>query len=252
MKKLGIKLNKRGVSPIIATLLLVAIAVAAAVVTYTWTMSMAQNQSTQSQTNVKMDQVMFGKTTVVTTAINFAAGYSAGATSIVVDSTVGFAVGDKITVETQVRTIAAIPDGTTLTIDALTEAIDDNDLVERPAAEGLWISVRNTGSIASTIETMYLYEGDTLLTTSGITINNVISPNSAEGIGIVDTGASGGDSYFANLLSAGKRLPNADFAVSGDISASGTLDLNSPYTIRLVTTTGFIVEGTYFTPGSFS
>jgi flagellin-like protein len=51
--------NKRGISPIIATLLLIAIAVAAAVVTYSWVMSMISVQSAQSQTSIKIDFVQF-------------------------------------------------------------------------------------------------------------------------------------------------------------------------------------------------
>jgi flagellin-like protein len=51
--------KKRGISPIIATLLLIAIAVAAAVVTYSWVMSMTATESSQSQTSIKIDFVQF-------------------------------------------------------------------------------------------------------------------------------------------------------------------------------------------------
>jgi flagellin-like protein len=63
MKMRRLVKNKRGISPIIATLLLIAIAVAAAVVTYSWVMSMIAVQSAQSQTSIKIDFVQFTGTT---------------------------------------------------------------------------------------------------------------------------------------------------------------------------------------------
>jgi flagellin-like protein len=49
MKLLTMK-NRKGISPLIATLLLIAIAVAASVLTYSWVMSMIGSQSGQAQT----------------------------------------------------------------------------------------------------------------------------------------------------------------------------------------------------------
>jgi flagellin-like protein len=57
--------NKRGISPIIATLLLIAIAVAAAVVTYSWVMSMIGTESASAETSIKIDFVQFVSTTEV-------------------------------------------------------------------------------------------------------------------------------------------------------------------------------------------
>jgi flagellin-like protein len=53
------KLRKdvRAISPLIATLLLIAIAVAASVITYSWVMSMIGSQSQQAQTQVRIDLV---------------------------------------------------------------------------------------------------------------------------------------------------------------------------------------------------
>lgn len=59
----SIKMNRRAVSPIIATLLLVAIVVAAAILTYSWTMSMARNQGEAAQVSLKIDKVEFDTTT---------------------------------------------------------------------------------------------------------------------------------------------------------------------------------------------
>jgi flagellin-like protein len=56
-----LKLRKRkGISPLIATLLLIAIAVAASVLTYSWVMSMIGSQSAQAQTQVRIDSVTWG------------------------------------------------------------------------------------------------------------------------------------------------------------------------------------------------
>ena len=53
-----LKMRKRkGISPLIATLLLIAIAVAASVLTYSWVMSMITSQSAQAQTQVRIDSV---------------------------------------------------------------------------------------------------------------------------------------------------------------------------------------------------
>jgi flagellin-like protein len=52
-----LKKDAKGISPLIATLLLIAIAVAASVITYSWVMSMIGSQSTQAQTAVRIDNV---------------------------------------------------------------------------------------------------------------------------------------------------------------------------------------------------
>jgi flagellin-like protein len=52
-----LKKNAKAISPLIATLLLIAIAVAASVITYSWVMSMIGSQSQQAQTQVRIDQI---------------------------------------------------------------------------------------------------------------------------------------------------------------------------------------------------
>lgn len=47
--------DAKAISPLIATLLLIAIAVAASVITYSWVMSMISSQSAQAQTQVRVD-----------------------------------------------------------------------------------------------------------------------------------------------------------------------------------------------------
>lgn len=51
--------NRKAVSPVIATLLMIAIAVAASVVMYTWVNTMVANQAKQSQTAIRIEQVQF-------------------------------------------------------------------------------------------------------------------------------------------------------------------------------------------------
>lgn len=49
--------SRKAISPLIATLLLIAIAVAASVLTYSWVMSMVGSQATQAQTQMRIDSV---------------------------------------------------------------------------------------------------------------------------------------------------------------------------------------------------
>jgi len=51
--------NRKAVSPVIATLLMIAVAVAASVVMYSWVNTMVKTQATQSQTAIRIDQVQF-------------------------------------------------------------------------------------------------------------------------------------------------------------------------------------------------
>jgi flagellin-like protein len=144
-----LRMNKKAVSPIIATLLLVAIAVSAAVVTYTWTMSMVTNQATQAQTQIKIDVVQFGK------------------------------IGD--------------------------------------ATDAATITVRNTGTMAATIDQAYIMTGTTVSQTgilSTSTSERTIAASDVQNIGVI----------FDSLTP------------------------NTAYQIRLITTTGYVVEGVYYTP----
>jgi flagellin-like protein len=139
-------MNKKAVSPIIATLLLVAIAVSAAVVTYTWTMSMVTNQASQAQTQIRIDVVEF----------------------------------------------------------------TDTQTVE--------ITVRNTGTMAATIEKAYLMTGTAVTQTGTVSGTLTVSPSGVS-------------------------------TITAEFDASSFAD-NKPYQIRLVTTNGYVVEGVYYTQSS--
>jgi flagellin-like protein len=54
--------TRKGISPLIATLLLIAIAVAASVLTYSWVMSMVGSQSAQAQTQLRIESVNWLRT----------------------------------------------------------------------------------------------------------------------------------------------------------------------------------------------
>jgi flagellin-like protein len=54
--------DAKAISPLVATLLLIAIAVAASVITYSWVMSMIGAQSQQAQTQIRIDMVDWGTT----------------------------------------------------------------------------------------------------------------------------------------------------------------------------------------------
>ncbi len=58
-----LKKNAKAISPLIATLLLIAIAVAASVITYSWVMSMIGSQSQQAQTSIRIDSINWGNNT---------------------------------------------------------------------------------------------------------------------------------------------------------------------------------------------
>ena len=83
MKLLTMK-NRKGISPLIATLLLIAIAVAASVLTYSWVMSMIGSQSGQAQTQVRIDNVDFSGTDTLVVLVRNTGSISADIESIAV------------------------------------------------------------------------------------------------------------------------------------------------------------------------
>lgn len=55
--------NRKAISPVVATLLLIAIAVAAAIVSYSWIMSMIKTQGSAAQTGIRLEMVEFTNST---------------------------------------------------------------------------------------------------------------------------------------------------------------------------------------------
>ena len=378
MQRFKLRMNRRAVSPVIATLLLIAIAVAASVVTYTWVMSMTANQSQQGQTSVKVDQVLFGRgpikleastgataafddstlseytahlttngadneyayvkvypaTTITldaleegtmptfnyyfdtvaendqppalelrftqpdgagyvditifaypgypttwsttldtwhtTTTTNIMSTYAVaygvkadGTTTISLDASSTTLTTIKTTVETYPTAtnwvltrvtpqIGWLPATTVqdvyiadVTVDGVVYTVDDTIGVgTRAGTSGILLSIRNTGSIAATIDTAYIFEGDNLISTVDFT--TVLSAGEAKNLGITDAGFGG--SVWTDLKSGGASLPDPGTPVAG--SAFNLVE-NTPYKIRLITSTGFVIEGTYYSPGSW-
>jgi flagellin-like protein len=51
--------SKKGISPILATLLLIVIAVAAVIVTYAWVMTFSGSTTSQAEVNLKLENIRF-------------------------------------------------------------------------------------------------------------------------------------------------------------------------------------------------
>jgi len=168
--------NRKAVSPVIATLLLIAIAVAASVVTYSWVMSMVKTQGNQAQTMIKVDEVLFGR--------------DSGGTK-----------------------------------------------------SGILISIRNTGSVAAVIQTVYVYKGDTqILKKDGF--GYAITAGAVKSLGFSEVA-------WTDLRSGGIKLPTPDETYVSE-TFSSDLVVSSAYLVKVVTDNGFSVEGTYYTPSAFA
>ena len=150
--------TRKGISPLIATLLLIAIAVAASVLTYSWVMSMVGSQSAQAQTQIRLESVNW-------------------------DKTAGNAV------------------------------------------DGLTIQIRNTGSVAATIEGVTIRVNKAGAATTSLLPAAMVGPFS------FDTG----DAHSI-------KVPNAAF-----VWVVGT-----SYVIRVTTSTGFYYESVATSPSSLT
>jgi flagellin-like protein len=165
----GVLKNRRAVSPVIATLLMIAIAVAASVVMYAWVQTMIGSTAKQAQTTIRIDEVLF-----YNTSNNFA-----------------------------VR-----------------------------------ITIRNTGSVAAVIQTIYVYDSDTqIIKKDGI--GYAIQAGTLRSVGITNATSWNSTTWG----SVDKEIANV---------AAFALELSHPYRIKIVTDNGFAAEGTYYTPSEWS
>lgn len=163
--------NRRAVSPVIASLLLIAIAVAASVITYSWVMSMVKTQGSQAQTSLRLDEAQL----------------------------------DVANSENQIK-----------------------------------MDVRNTGSVAVLIKTLYVYHGDTLVVKQD-DIDHAIPQGELHEIGFTDD---------ATAWETGNIAAPTDKTVL-DVTFNENLATSAAYKIKLVTENGFSVEGTYYSPSSW-
>jgi len=91
------------------------------------------------------------------------------------------------------------------------------DTVEDPNITIATLTVRNTGTMAATIDQAYIMDGTTVSQTGEVGATNTITVSNTADIEVKFTG------HFTG---------------------------NAPYQIRLVTSTGYVVEGVYYTPAT--
>ena len=245
--------RRRGVSPVIASLLLIAIAVAAAVVTYSWVMTMISTQGRQAQTSIRIDEVLFGEQ--IATAQSATWGYTtedttqtSTTTTIYVSSATGFAEGDFIKVELSsgaygYTKITAVS-GNTLTVSpALPESPKDGGSV-REVKYGFKVTIRNTGSVVAVIDAIYVYKGSDLIMKAELTSGNAISAGDVKSFGIVQAS----DVTWANLKPS---MGSVDTTATASETTT-YLEVSTGYVVKVITDTGFSTEGTYYSPSSWS
>ena len=149
--------KRKAISPLIATLLLIAIAVAASVLTYSWVMSMVGSQSAQAQTQLRIDSVTWHGVTAGPP--NTATGFSlvirnTGSVSATVESISIRPNTAGSTIQTFKPTSAASVDvGLTLS----TTAITTWDVIPKTGMSPVW-TVSNSYVIRVTATTGFYYE----------------------------------------------------------------------------------------------
>ena len=209
---------------------------------------MVANEGTQAQTAIRIDQVQFGQgTTVTTTAV-----VSGSATSIIVTTDTGddFAIGESITVTGfGTATITGITDDTFTLSAGLTGAPTvgaDVTLVNN----GIVVSIRNTGTVSATIQTLYVYRNGALVAFKD-GINTPIGPTS----GLVPTFGLTDEATWGT-----PAITSGGIAISKPVtynSAGTGLIFNLPliagatYDIKIVTDNGFNIEGYYSAPSTW-
>jgi flagellin-like protein len=141
-----LKLEKRkGISPLIATLLLIAIAVAASVLTYSWVMSMIGSQSAQAQTQVRIDSVQWNSTTAYTPDVRNTGSVDAQLESVAIRENKAGSITYPIAVTKAITTGTHLKVGVTLT--GFTLKINTSYVVRVTTNTGFYYeSVFTTGS----------------------------------------------------------------------------------------------------------
>jgi len=182
--------SRRAVSPVIASLLLIAIAVAASVITYSWIMTMIKSQGSQAQTSIRLEDVRFGRDETGTGE--------------------GAEIGDAVK-----------------------------------------ITIRNTGSVPATIQTIYVYKGDNLVVRKdGAAF--AISAQQVKAILLEETGITLSTVLPAMSADSGDQEITGQTIKGYDSTTPAELALSAAYTIKVVTDNGFISEGTYFAPSAWA
>lgn len=105
------------------------------------------------------------------------------------------------------------------------------------------VTVRNTGSVPTVIESIYVYKGDAQIAVT-TDIDYAIGEKETASIAVEQTGEAQWGDYSPDM----GVDPNDRNAIS-----TWTTDLNAAtgYLVRVVADSGFTVEGTYYSPSDF-
>jgi len=104
------------------------------------------------------------------------------------------------------------------------------------------VSVRNTGSVPTVIESIYIYKGDAQIVQS-IGIDYTVEEKGLISVSLEeDTGYSFSE-YYPSLGGDPDSRKQASFGTD--------LVTSSGYKIRVVSDNGFVVEGAYYSPSTF-
>ncbi len=104
----------------------------------------------------------------------------------------------------------------------------------------LLVVIRNAGGVTASIQTIYIYDGDTRVVKEDAIDFAIAAGDTAE-IGLTDHTTAW---QIDNLA-----LPEDDISV--DVSFTSPFVVSHAYTIRIVTDNGFTIEGTYYSPSGF-
>jgi len=104
----------------------------------------------------------------------------------------------------------------------------------------LKINIRNTGSVAAKISTIYLYQEEAQIVKWDLTTENVIAAGDTRYFGITDS-----TNWDPTVMSTPETYKQ------GAGNFSDNLSVSTAYTVKVVTDNGFAIEGTYYTPSAF-
>jgi len=109
-------------------------------------------------------------------------------------------------------------------------------------------TLRNTGGVAANIETLYIWDSETLIVTLE-DIGFAIAPSAVSKLGFCEATAGVPDDTTEWTSAFG----DADIDNVDTITIEGGLFSPShSYKVKLVTDNGFMVEGTYYTPSTLT
>ncbi|MEM4310759.1 MAG: archaellin/type IV pilin N-terminal domain-containing protein [Nitrososphaerales archaeon] len=148
-----LKNKRKAVSPIVATLLLIAISVAASVITYTFVSSSLTGQARQAQTSISIEDIQFKK------ALMSTSGAATVWTGTTTETTFISENIPRTTSFTLTRTTSISGNPTTATLNPY-----------------VLVTIRNKGTVPAVIQTIYITLPDATVFRTDFTTGNVIPP----------------------------------------------------------------------------